>query len=54
MEETNIRKLYDQMLKDVDFDKIDLGLKNPNNGGYLQCIRQRSTFYKEYKQHQCG
>ena len=30
MEETNIRKLYDQMLKDVDFDKIDLGLKNPN------------------------
>ena len=30
MEETNIKKLYDQLLKDEDFDKIDLGLKNPN------------------------
>ena len=30
MEETNIKKLYDQLLKDKDFDKMDLGLKNPN------------------------
>mgnify|MGYP006095837803 FL=1 len=30
MEEKNIKKLYDQLLKDEDFDRIDLGLKNPN------------------------
>ena len=27
------------------------GNKTPIGGGYLQCIRQRSTFYKEHKQH---
>tara|TARA_B100000787_G_scaffold154621_1_gene129578 strand:+ start:433 stop:549 length:117 start_codon:yes stop_codon:yes gene_type:complete len=30
MEEKNIKQLYDELLKDEDFDKIDLGLKNPN------------------------
>ena len=30
MEEKDIKKLYDQLLKDEDFDKIDLELKNPN------------------------
>ena len=30
MEEKNIKQLYDQLLKDEDFDKLDLGLKNPN------------------------
>ena len=30
MEEKNIKQLYDKLLKDEDFDKLDLGLKNPN------------------------
>ena len=30
MVEKNIKKLYDELLKDEDFDKLDLGLKNPN------------------------
>ena len=30
MEEKNIKNLYDQLLKDEDFDKMDLGLKKPN------------------------
>ena len=30
MEEKNIKQLYDELLKDEDFDKLDLGLKNPN------------------------
>ena len=30
MVEKNIKQLYDELLKDEDFDKIDLGLKNPN------------------------
>ena len=30
MEEIDIKILYDKLLKDEDFDKIDLELKNPN------------------------
>jgi hypothetical protein len=30
MEEKKIKTLYDQLLKDEGFDKIDLGLRNPN------------------------
>ena len=30
MEEIDIKIFYDKLLKDEDFDKIDLGLKNPN------------------------
>ena len=26
----NLKSLYDKLLKDEDFDKLDLGLKNPN------------------------
>ena len=27
---STLKNLYDQILKDEDFDKLDLGLKNPN------------------------
>lgn len=30
MEIENLKSLYDRLLKDEDFDKLDLGLKNPN------------------------
>ena len=30
MEIKKIKSLYDKLLKDEDFDKLDLGLKNPN------------------------
>ncbi len=30
MEIENLKSIYDKLLKDEDFDKLDLGLKNPN------------------------
>ena len=30
MEKEELKSLYDKLLKDEDFDKLDLGLKNPN------------------------
>ena len=30
MNTSTLKNLYDQILKDEDFDKLDLGLKNPN------------------------
>ena len=30
MELVELKSKYDKLLKDEDFDKLDLGLKNPN------------------------
>ena len=30
MELNKLKSLYDDLLKDIDFDKLELGLQNPN------------------------
>lgn len=39
MEEARLKELYSNLLKDVDFDKLDLGLKNPNIFSILRITR---------------
>jgi len=39
MEESRLKELYSNLLNDVDFDKLDLGLKNPNIFSILRITR---------------
>jgi uncharacterized protein YqfB (UPF0267 family) len=39
MDEGRIKELYSNLLNDVDFDKLDLGLKNPNIFSILRITR---------------
>ena len=39
MEEGRLKELYSNLLNDVDFDKLDLGLKNPNIFSILRITR---------------
>jgi len=39
MDESRIKELYSNLLNDVDFDKLDLGLKNPNIFSILRITR---------------
>ena len=44
MDVSLLKKHYDSLLKDEDFDKLDLGLKNPN---IFQILKKMVLYFQE-------